>query len=289
MARTHGRATARRNTSMRASRRLAFWVLMIGLSVVFVGPLVWALSTSFKTTYDADTSASLIPRPFTVEAYLPLLQWDGAAPVLRWFVNSVIVSSVTTIAVVSTASLAAYALARLRFRGRNIVFGAVVGTIFVPGFIFLIPNYLTVDGLGLLDSPLALVLPAIGGAFGVFFLRQFFVGVPKDYEEAALIDGANQFQIFGRIMLPLAQPALSTLAVLTFLASWNDFLWPVYVLFSTDNLTLPAGLPLLQSANLTNYPLIMAGAMLASVPAVVVFVLAQRKIIESVAQSGIKG
>jgi multiple sugar transport system permease protein len=135
----------------------------------------------------------------------------------------------------------------------------------------------------------ALILPAIGGAFGVFFLTQFFSTLPAEYEEAALIDGANQWHIFRRVMLPLAQPALSTLAVLTFLASWNDFLWPVYVLFRTENLTLPAGLPLLQDANIANLPLIMAGAVLASVPALIVFVVAQRKIIESVASAGLKG
>lgn len=267
---------------------ILFYAMLIALALGFVLPLVWMVLTSFKTPLDASRPGSALPNPFTVQAYIPLLQWDGRAPVLRWFVNSVVVSTITTVLVVCTATAASYALARFRFRGRRFVYDLVVGTLFVPSFVFLIPNYLIIDGLGLLDTMAALVLPAIGAAFGVFFMTQFFSTLPAEYEEAALIDGANQWQIFRRVMLPLAQPALSTLSVLTFLGSWNDFLWPVYVLFRTENLTLPAGLPLLQDANIANLPLIMAGAVLASVPALIVFVIAQRKIIESVASSGLK-
>jgi multiple sugar transport system permease protein len=270
-------------------RRTGFYLVLSMLALTFVLPLVWMLVTSLKTSYDAGKSASLFPEHLTLGAYAPLLEWDGPAPVLRWFVNSVVTSSITTVLVLCTATAAAYALARFRFAGRRLVYGLVIGTLFVPSFVFLIPNYLIVDSLGLLDSVAALVLPAVGGSFGVFFLTQFFSTLPGEYEEAALIDGANQWQIFRRVMLPLAQPALSTLAVLIFLASWNDFLWPVYVLFRTENLTLPAGLPLLQNAHIANFPIVMAGAVLASIPALVVFILAQRKIIESVASAGLKG
>lgn len=267
----------------------AFYAVLIALALVFIAPLVWMVLTSVKTSYDAGRAQSGWPDPFTLDAYRPLLTWEGQAPVLRWLVNSLLVSTATTVLVVLTATAAAYALARFRFPGRRVVYGAVIGTLFVPGFIFLIPNYLIVDNLGLLDNLTALILPPIGGAFGVFFLTQFFSTLPSELEEAAFVDGANQWQIFRSVMLPLAQPAISTLSVLTFLGSWSDFLWPVYVLFTAENLTLPAGLPLLQNANIANYPLIMAGAVLASVPALVVFVLAQRKIIESVATAGLKG
>ncbi|MFF4623455.1 carbohydrate ABC transporter permease [Nonomuraea jabiensis] len=274
---------------MKLSQKIAFYGLLTLLAAAFVLPLLSMVATSLKTPFEASQSPSLVPEKVTFDAYAPLLTWSGQAPVLRWFVNSVIVSTLTTVIVLCTATLAAYALARFRFPGRRLVFGLVVGTLFVPGFIFLIPNYIIIDQFGLLDTLLALILPAAGGAFGVFFLAQFFSGLPAEFEEAALLDGANQWQIFRSVMLPLAQGGLSTLAVITFLGAWNDFLWPTYVLFGTESLTLTAGLPLLQNANVTNLPLIMAGAVLASVPAIVVFVIAQRKIIQSVASAGLKG
>ncbi|MBF0721078.1 carbohydrate ABC transporter permease [Sanguibacter inulinus] len=264
-------------------------MVLVALALLVLVPILWMISTSFKTQLDAATSTSLVPDPATLDSYRPLTAWGGKSPVVRWFFNSVVTATVTTALVVSTAALAAYALARFTFRGRGIVFSLVIATLFLPGFVFLIPTYLISDSLGILDSLLALMLPPVGGAFGVFFLRQFFLGLPRELEEAARIDGASDVRIFASVMLPLAQPALSTIAVITFLASWNDFLWPVYALSTTSTLTLPAGLPLLQSAYIANQPLIMAGAVIASVPALLVFVFFQRKIIESVATAGLKG
>ena len=154
---------------------------------------------------------------------------------------------------------------------------------------FLVPNFLIVSKLGWLDSLWAIIVPSAGGAFGVFFLRQFFSTLPRELEEAAIIDGANQWVVFTRVVLPLSRPALATLAVLSFLTNWNDFLWPIFVLFSANNLTLPAGLSTLQNAATTNYPLIMAGAVIASVPAIILFVIAQRQVIEGISRSGLKG
>lgn len=285
--------TATRSPGLGAIRhsgsQVVFYVVLGTLAMAFIAPIIWMISTSLKTEVDATVSTSLIPSPLTTAAFEPLLSWDSKEPVLRWFANSVLVATVTTALVVATAALGAYSLARFQFRGRGLVFSMVVGTLFLPGFIFLIPNYLIVNNLGLLDTLTALMLPPVGGAFGVFFLRQFFLGLPLELDEAARLDGASDFQVFRMVMLPLAQAALSTIAVITFLASWNDFLWPVYVLYTRTNLTLPAGLPLLQGAHHENQPLIMAGAVIASVPALIVFVLAQRKIIESVATTGLKG
>ena len=264
-------------------------MVLVALALIVLVPILWMISTSFKTQLDASTSTSWVPDPGTLESYRPLAAWSGKTPVVRWFFNSVVTASVTTALVVSTAALAAYALARFTFRGRGVVFTLVVATLFLPGFVFLIPTYLISDSLGILDSLPALMLPPVGGAFGVFFLRQFFLGLPRELEEAARLDGASDVRIFRSVMLPLAQPALSTIAVITFLASWNDFLWPVYALTTTSTLTLPAGLPLLQSAYIANQPLIMAGAVIASAPALLVFVLFQRRIIESVATAGLKG
>jgi multiple sugar transport system permease protein len=274
----------------RATRRTLFWVSMAVLTVLFVAPLLWMLVTSFKTPNQAtNPNGSWIPHPFDTASYRNLLSLGSATPVLRWFINSLVAGLANTVLIVAVDSLAAYALARMEFFGRRVIFGTVVGTIFLPGFMFLVPNFLIVSKLGWLDSLWAIIVPSAGGAFGVFFLRQFFSTLPRELEEAAVIDGANQWEVFTRVVLPLARPALATLAVLSFLTNWNDFLWPVFVLFSSNTLTLPAGLSTLQNAATTNYPLIMAGAVIASVPAIILFVLAQRQIIEGISRSGLKG
>jgi len=159
----------------------------------------------------------------------------------------------------------------------------------VPIFTLIIPNFLIIDRLGWLDSLWALIIPGAAGAFGVFFLRQFFLSLPRELEEAAVLEGANSWQIFTKVILPLSKPALATLAVISFLSNWNDFIWPIYVLFSPENFTLPPGLGILQGAYTINYPVVMAGAALASVPVLILFLFAQRYIIEGVSRSGLKG
>ena len=188
-----------------------------------------------------------------------------------------------------TAALAAYALARLDFPGKKVVFGIIISTLFIPSFLFLIPNYIIINQLGWLDTLWSVIVPSAGGAFGVFFLRQFFLSLPVELEEAAAIDGANLWRTFTRVVLPLSKPGLATLLVLSFLTNYNDFLWPVFVLFSPSTLTLPAGLSILQGAFTINYPVIMAGAVIASVPAIILFIVAQRSIVEGVSRSGLKG
>jgi len=270
--------------------RAAFVVVLVVLTAVFVGPLLWMFLTSFKTP-DGATSIppQLFPQPATADGYRPLLDTSSQTPVIRWFVNSLLAGVANSVIVTATAALAAYALARLDFPGKKVVFGLIIATLFVPGFVFLIPNYLIVNSLGWLDTLWAVILPSAGGAFGVFFLRQFFSSLPMELEEAAEIDGANRWQTFFRVVLPLSKPGISTLLVLSFLTNYNDFLWPVFVLFSPGTLTLPAGLSILQGAFTINYPVVMAGAAIASVPAIVLFILAQRNIVEGVARSGLKG
>ncbi len=270
--------------------RIGFWIMLALLTVIFVAPLLWMLSTSFKTHEDATRlPLSWLPRPWDVGAYKTLFSSGSANPVLRWFLNSIVAAAANSILIVAVDALAAYALARMDFFGKKIIFGGVIMTIFLPAFVFLIPNFLIVSKLGWLDSLWAIIVPSAGGAFGVFFLRQFFSTLPRELEEAAIIDGANQWRIFTRVILPLSKPALSTLAVLSFLTNWNDFLWPVYVLFSPNNLTLPSGLAKLQNAAAVDYPIIMAGAVVASVPVIILFIIAQRQVIESVSRSGLKG
>jgi multiple sugar transport system permease protein len=267
-----------------------FWLMLAVLTIIFLAPLVWMISTSFKTS-EASTSLELswIPRPWDVSAYQTLFSAGSANPVLRWFFNSLFAAAANAVLIVAVDAAAAYALARMDFPGKKLIFTSVITTIFLPAFVFLIPNFLIVSKLGWLDSLWAIIVPSAGGAFGVFFLRQFFSTLPKELEEAAIIDGANQWKIFTKVILPLSRPALSTLAVLSFLTNWNDFLWPVYVLFSPNNLTLPSGLAKLQNAATVDYPIIMAGAVVASVPVILIFIIAQRQVIESVSRSGLKG
>lgn len=270
--------------------RIAFVLVLVILTVIFIAPLLWMLATSFKTNNDSTAlPLSWLPRPLTTQAYHTVLSTSSETPVLRWFINSMLAGVANSALIVAVDALAAYALARLVFRGRNLVFATVVATLFVPPFVFLIPNFLIVSQLGWLDSLWAIIVPSAGGAFGVFFLRQFFRNLPHEMEEAARLDGANQWQIFTRIVLPLSRPALATLTVLSFLTNWNDFIWPVYVLFNPAHETLPAGLSTLQNAATINYPITMAGAVVASVPVMVLFVLAQRHVIQSVTRSGLTG
>jgi multiple sugar transport system permease protein len=275
---------------MRRRGRPGFWLLVGVLTVVFVAPLLWMAITSLKTISESqDTPPTLWPHEPTGRAYDVILTTGGQNPVLRWAINSFAAATLHAVLVVVVASMAGYALARMEFRFKRVIFGIIVATLFVPAFVFLMPNYLLMDKLAWLDTLWALVVPGAAGAFGVFFMRQFFLAIPKELEEVAMIDGAGSWTVFTRIILPNAKPALATLTVLSFLANWNDFIWPVYVLFSPERLTLPAGLKLLQGAYTTDYPVIMAGATLASLPVLVLYVFVQRYVIEGVARSGIKG
>jgi multiple sugar transport system permease protein len=276
----------------RLGRLVLSYAVLILLTVVFVAPLLWMLSTSFKTNVEAtQLPPNWIPEEFTTDqSYAKIFKTgESQTPVLRWFLNSMVAASAHTVLVLVTASMAAYALARMNFPGKKILFATIIATLFIPTFVFIMPNYLIVDEFGWLDTLLAVIVPGAAGAFGVFFLRQFFLSMPHELEEAALIDGASRFQIFLRIILPLSKAPLVTLAVLSFLNNWNDFLWPLYVLFSPKSLTLQPGLSILQNAYTTDYAVIMAGGVVASIPVLLVFTLAQKYVIQGVSRSGLKG
>lgn len=266
-----------------------FWVGMVVLAFIFIVPLIWMYLTSFKTIEDSRSiPITVIPHSLTLRAY-KLIVADTQNPVLLWALNSLFAATAHAALVIVVASMAAYALARMKFRGQGLIFGLIIATLFVPGFIFLMPNYLLMNKLGWLDTLMALIVPGAAGAFGVFFLRQFFLAIPRELEESALIDGANTWHILTRVVLPISKPALVTLGVLSFLGNWNDFVWPIFVLFSPERLTLPAGLASLQGAYNIDYPVIMAGATIASVPVLILYIFVQRYVIEGVATSGLKG
>jgi multiple sugar transport system permease protein len=285
---------ARTKPTRRDPRQIARLILpyaaLILLTIIFVAPLLWMFSTSLKPNFQTTQfPPSWIPKTFSGEGYSTILTTSSQTPVLKWFVNSMVAATANALLILITASMAAYALARMSFRGKRIMFALIVATLFIPQFVFIVGNYLIVDSLGWLDTLLAVIVPGAAGAFGVFFLRQFFLSLPVELEEAALIDGANRFQIFTRIILPLSKAPLATLAVLSFLVNWNDLLWPVYVLFSPQNLTLPPGLSILQGAYNVRYNVIMAGGVIASIPVLILYMFAQKYIIQGVSRSGLKG
>ena len=283
-------APARRRRAYRQDRNgPAFYIGINLLLLIFVVPLIWMILTSFRTVEDSRRiPLAVIPDELTLRAY-QLIFADEQNPVILWLINSLLAAAGHAVLVLITASMAAYPLARMNFRGKNVIFAIIIATLFVPHFIFYMPNYLMMDRLAWLDTLLALIVPSAAGAFGVFFLRQFFLAIPRELEESALLDGANTWQILTRIILPISKPALVTLGLIAFLANWNEFVWAVFVLFSPERLTLPAGLSTLQNAYNIDYPVVMAGATIAAVPVLILYIFVQKYVIEGVATSGLKG
>jgi len=218
------------NRYRRVLRHVALYIILVLIALLILLPLFWMLSTSLKPKSQLFLPQIYwIPKRFSWENYSNLFN-DPSIPIVRWFFNSVGIATASTVLILVLDSLAAYAYARMEFPGRKIIYTLMLATLFMPGLMFLIPNFVTIYNLGLLNSYVGVILPYLAGVFGVFFLRQFFESLPKELEEAARIDGANRFQTFYKVVLPLAKPALATLAVITFLASWNDFLWPLLIL-----------------------------------------------------------
>jgi multiple sugar transport system permease protein len=263
----------------RIVRRVLFWATLILLALIFVAPLIWMLITSFKTPDAATSSYKWWPNPFDTSSYDQLLH-SSSLPVLRWFVNSLLAGLANAALIVVVDSMAAYALARMEFFAKRPIFAIVIATIFLPVFVFLVPNFLIVSKLGWLDSLWAIIVPSAGGAFGVFFLRQFFLGLPMELEEAARIDGAGELRVFARVMVPLVKPAIATVVVFRFVPLWNDFFFPLVLLRTTDRYTLPVGLTQFFGEFQTNWSALFAGLVIATVPLIVLFLIATRQIVQ---------
>lgn len=274
----------------RTVSKVLFWVMIVLLAFIFFAPIVMMILTSFKTALEGRSMPpTIVPEQWTLRAYYQLFFEDAASPVFRWFANSLIAATLHACLVVVVAAMAGYAFARLYLPGKNVLFGGILLTMFIPGFVFLMPNFELMSKLQWLDSLPALIVPGAAGAFGVFFMRQFFLAIPKELEESARIDGAGPFRTFFSVMLPNVRGAALTLFILSFLTNWNDFVWPLYVMFSDEMLTLPIGLSRLQGAYTIDYPVIMAGACIAAIPVLIIYTILQRYIIEGVATSGLKG
>lgn len=267
------------------------WLTLHSLAVLIAAvmffPFAWMVATSL--TSDAQlfvTPPRLIPSPLQPENYLRIVE---AFPIGRFMINSLVVAGASTTLQVTTSALAAYAFARLRFPGRDVLFLVYLATLMVPLQVTIVPLFIEMRYLGFVDSYAGLILPSIASAFGTFLLRQAFLSLPRELEEAAFIDGASHWIVFRRIVLPLSRPALATFAIFAFMGSWNSFLWPLVVTSSQDLMTLPVGLSHLHGRYSTAWNLVMAGATLSVIPILVVYVLAQRHVIRGVALSGLKG
>ena len=268
--------------------------LMLVLAALWLTPALWVVVTSLKTTPNIiRTPPEWIPWPATLDHYHEvLLSSSRTARIGRAFLNSTIVSVVSAVLVVAVSALAAYPLARMRFPGRDTIFALLVGSLMIPNAVVLVPQYMLTQRLGWLSTYQGLIVPeaAMTFAFGVFLLRQFFLGLPRELEDAARIDGATSWNIFLRIVLPLSQPVLGALAIFAFRSAWNDFLWPLIAVNKPDMFPLPVALALLRGAySSESYGPIMAGAALSALPLLVVFLVANRRIVEGVRLGGLKG
>ena len=267
--------------------RVVLYTLLFGGLLVVVGPFLWMLLSSFKTEGEIRSSPpTWWPRQWTLVNYHDLF---SRLDFPQYFANSAIVAVVVTLGNLLFCSLIGYALAKLDFPGRKALFLTVLGMLMVPGMVTFVPQFVLVSNLGLANSYAGLILPFLAGPFGVFLMRQFLLGVPDDLIEAARIDGAGEWRIFWRIVLPLCRPALAALGILTFLASWNNFLWPLVVATTDDKYTLPVALALYSiGQNRIYFGLLLAGAVVVVLPVLAVFLMLQRHFLRGIATTGLK-
>lgn len=250
-------------------------------------PFVWMVSTSLKDPGSVFTyPPRWIPNPIVWSNYLEVLR---VVPFLRFFWNSIVVAVIVTLGQVLTSAMAAYAFSRLQFPGRDKLFFAYLATMMIPGSVTMIPVYVLLRFLGWIDTYKALIIPAMFSAYGTFMLRQFFMTLPKDLEDAAKIDGCSLFGIFWKIVLPLSKPALATLITFTFMGSWGSFMWPLLVTNRMELKTLPVGLETFSTIYATDWTLLMAGSVMAMLPVILIFLFNQRFFVEGIKLTGIKG
>lgn len=266
-------------------RQIVIWTLLFLGGVVMVLPFVFMISTSLKFNNEI-YELSLFPREPTLENYIFLFQ---ESKFLRWFLNSLIVATATTVSVLFFDSLVGYALCKFKFRGRTIIFIAILSTLMIPTEMLVIPWFVMSSDFGWLNSYWGIMFPGLMTGFGTFLMRQFFSTIPDDFLEAARIDGLNEFQIWWEIAIPLVMPALAALAIFIFLGNWTAFLWPLIVTNSADLFTVPVGFASFSGEFITDWELIMTGATVATLPTLVVFIIFQKFIIRGVMLAGLKG
>lgn len=272
-----------KNISKNKGNVLTHIVLIIG-AVIMILPFLWMVLTSIKTlTESVQIPPKILPEVIQLGNYPAVMK---ILPFASFYINTILMMAGRVIGSVLFSAMAAYACARLNFPGKNIFFGMVLFQMMIPGQLFIVPQFLIVQKLGLLNTVSALIVPGVVSAFGTFLLRQFFMGLPKDLEEAAKLDGCTIWQTFYKIMLPLSRSGLIALAIFTSLFAFKDLMWPLIVNMSIDKMTLSSGLASLQGQFSTNYPQLMAGSLLAIWPMLLIFIIFQKKFIEGIATSG---
>ncbi|SEE20728.1 carbohydrate ABC transporter permease [Ruania alba] len=272
--------------ALRRAWTVALTVAMLAIGLAMIFPIVWSILTAFKPNAEAaSASPMLLPQTWTLENFSEI--WS-AIPFAQLYGNTIIFAGSVMVLSLAFDTMAGYALARFDFRGKTAAFIAIIVMLMIPYQAVIIPLYDLVHSLGLGQTVAGMIVPRSANAFGVFFMRQFFLALPKNLEEAARIDGASEWRIFTRVMLPLTTPALLTLGLFHFQFNWNDLLWPLVMSNSIDGATLPAGLALFAGQHVVEYGLLMAGSVLALIPLILFFLLIQRTFVTGIATTGIK-
>ena len=279
------RLTARGGRWRFSPRLTLIWTVLLLGGVVMVTPIVFMVSGSFKYPHEI-YDLRLIPLEPTLDNYIEIL---GTSRFLTWFLNSIGIATITTLSVLFFDSLVGYALCKFRFRGRMVVFVAILSTLMIPTEMLVIPWYVMSRSFGWLNTYWGIMFPGLITAFGAFLMKQFFESVPDELLDAARIDGLNEFQVWWYVAMPLVTPALSALAIFTFLSNWTAFLWPLIVTNDRALFTLPVGLASFAGEVLTQWEMIMTGASIATLPALLVFIVLQKYIVRGVVLSGLKG
>jgi multiple sugar transport system permease protein len=266
--------------------RVTLYLVLTFVALVILMPFIWTLLSSFKIEPDiTGFPQTLLPKHWTIAHYQDI--WHRI-PFARLFVNTVIFAGGVTLISLLFDSMTAYALARLDFPGRNVLFLLILVTMMLPFQVTLIPLFSELTHFGWINTHQGLIVPRATNAFGIFFMRQFFISIPRDLEDAARVDGAKEFRIYWQLIMPLAVPALLTLGLFHFMYNWNDLLWPLIITTDSSMQTLPAGLALFMGDHVIEYGLLMAGSILALLPMVIMFLLIQRKFVEGIATTGFK-
>src|SRR4051794_3114321 len=288
---TTARAASRRATRARRRRRWADRLVLYALAaialVILAGPLLWMLSSSLKAPGEVTANPpTLVPHELRWQNYTDVFK---QVPFARYMLNSLFVASVVTLVALLFHSMAAYALARLRFPGRDKIFLAILMTLMVPFTVIAVPLFIIVDWLGWVDTYQGLIVPMIPHAFGIFLLRQFYLAIPRELEEAAIIDGASLVRVYWHLILPLSRPVLAALGVFFFLANWNNFLWPLIVTQNQKLWVVQLGIQQFRGEHGSDYNLIMAASTCAALPTLILFFVLQRRLVEGIKMTGLKG
>lgn len=277
-----------RPATPRRSRRFSPWHFVLApVALIFVVPFAQMILASLSPAKElVKFPPPIIPSRFTFEGFIELFT---TTDIVLWVLNSTIVAGVAIVAHIVLCSLAGYGFARLKFRGRTFGFFMIVATIMIPTQLLMIPTYVMFSKLGVVNTLSAAFVPWLASAFGIFLMRQFFLSIPAEIEEAAALDGANRLQTFLRVVLPLAKPAIATLAIFTLLSSWNDLIWPLIAINNDDFFTVQLGIANFQSTRRTDWSLLMAGNVIATAPLVLFFLFAQKQFVQTMTMSGMKG